>query len=1722
MPNNRARLMRLVWLLALLIVIMIISTIHSYAEDSVNEARETLGITIETVTGNNADNYYHFDDRYNGREASNNGFWSELQMPLFSAKNAYNNSNSTVEELKSANSMLSEAISKLIPSTCINPTSLYESYQIEIAESRSKSDYSTNSWSNYLDALDEAKNWIEAGLFDENGVLLPIEDQHYLDEVESALKNASSSLDYKASMERQADSKLALTGIRLYANTLFDVSKLGRNNYTSESWESFITARNDAIAFLDKAATYNGMGIKEVENNERAFASFRKACYSLMPVSETISVSVCTTDNYDIRNDKDTIKTVTDVIDVNSGTTVSDILGESGFITTDNYDSSLLVYLNGILLTVDANAMANKPLSAKDNYKDYIVQDGDVITASYTRIPTYLTPSGVGREPYLLNDVSRYMRYSTLSVDNKEKTEGQGFTVNVSNDGCLPINYKGTSTPVSGMTIYVSEPYDSLEEAENANITISTGCITDDEGDAEIKLYVSGWYAINAYDMREADSFTDHGGLINGNSILVYIGETDDLSRIKEELTEELENASSLYPAEYYSSEDWTTVSGLRDTALAEIAEAGSSREALTAQREALSQIIDIQENATSSNTEGLYWFRLKLGRLPDDLDIIDETYQSAISDLTLDYSKLNSWQLEQLSDSEIEWYEQIVEYAEKGLKEAVIYSVDFRTRFDTSVDTEAQNAILDMTEWLGNYEGLDDPDNIDGSQVGIPQYGRFYTINSLGGFRSTLLEDSINEATAATSKLVVVVDPSVTAYFAIRDGRLPSDRAWTIEDTLSFSGTPLVANGRVTVKINDEEYYIKNVEYTPEASLSYYDSWIRLCLNQNRLIFPNAYLSFSYTNGYEIKEDVSVTVTWAKVGAVSTETILQDLTNAFNGYVRGDYTDDDYSRLTAEFERGVNAVKTAVDQNAAEEAKLAALDAMAAIEKKPGGLLGSVTVTISNNTCSTGAFYDETGPFVSETIELTDTDSMMTVILKALDMNDFSWNGGTKDYGISYLASVSRGTDTLGEFDGGSDSGWMGTLNNWFTNLGFDQFSLENGGLKNGDRIDVMYTCALGTDIGAGMQGITNTVMGSITMTNGTLSPSFDGSITDYIFVLNDGAVTSTINFEPVYRSFQSRGYKDKYEPDAINYIASGDTIALSPGDTLYIGSGDPSWPSMSGNDHLGFDASVYKIKVVSISSVDDVIEMVRKLSSVKYSNYEKVRGSVENARTAYDALSDEAKAEVDDVLLDKLIAAEQLIAEYTALDEFKEALAEVDATSVADETAVALVETYEGMTDNQIRNLTTAEKNKVDSLRYAVSYEWSEDHSTCTASAVDRFDPSDVYSETVEASVTVIREATCTREGRNKYTAVFEDSRFKTQTVKVTMPLLGHKYGEPSYTWAEDNSGATAAFTCASCGDQQVVEASVTTAVTDSTCTEAGETVYTASVDFGGRVYTDTKTVVIEAKGHVWDEGKVTSEATVDAEGVMTYTCTVCGATREESIPKVEPVEPPVDPAKQMGEDGTAFGKGASLAATEKALASMKSDADPKGTVYRKLKLKQAKAAKTSIKVKWTKVSGAAKYAVYAAKCGKSNKFKKVTTTKNGAYTVKKINKKALKKGTYYKFIVVALDKKGNVVSTSKIVHIATTGGKAGNHKAVTTKAKNNKVSLKVKKTFKLGAKVTAASAKLKVKSHRKLKYESSNTKIATVSSKGLIKAKKKGTCYVYVYAQNGMAKKIKVIVG
>ena len=226
-----------------------------------------------------------------------------------------------------------------------------------------------------------------------------------------------------------------------------------------------------------------------------------------------------------------------------------------------------------------------------------------------------------------------------------------------------------------------------------------------------------------------------------------------------------------------------------------------------------------------------------------------------------------------------------------------------------------------------------------------------------------------------------------------------------------------------------------------------------------------------------------------------------------------------------------------------------------------------------------------------------------------------------------------------------------------------------------------------------------------------------------------------------------------------------------------------------------------------------------------------------------------------------------------------------------------------------------------------------------------------------------------------------------------------------------------------------------------------------------------------------------------------------------------------PVVGPVEEKGEDGTPYGKGASAEAAEAAITDLPNDNDPKGASFAPLMLRSTKQTNTSIKLTWKKVSGAKTYVIYGNKCGKTNKPKRLGKSKGSTKTIKTVAGKRLKKGTYYKFIVVALDSSGHVVSTSKIVHAVTKGGKNGNPTKVTVskKVKKNKLTLKKGKTFKLAGK----AAGKKVKKHVAVRYESSNPKIATVNKNGQIKGLKKGKCKIYVFAHNGVCTTIKLTI-
>ena len=160
---------------------------------------------------------------------------------------------------------------------------------------------------------------------------------------------------------------------------------------------------------------------------------------------------------------------------------------------------------------------------------------------------------------------------------------------------------------------------------------------------------------------------------------------------------------------------------------------------------------------------------------------------------------------------------------------------------------------------------------------------------------------------------------------------------------------------------------------------------------------------------------------------------------------------------------------------------------------------------------------------------------------------------------------------------------------------------------------------------------------------------------------------------------------------------------------------------------------------------------------------------------------------------------------------------------------------------------------------------------------------------------------------------------------------------------------------------------------------------------------------------------------------------------------------------------------------------------------------------------------MEGADGYLVYGAKRNKKYTLLKELEASQSSYKDSK-----LKQNTYYKYIVVAYtgtDAYKEVLSVSTTVIAATRGGKYRNPTSVKL---NRTATLKLKvdkKQLLSGSVVSKMSAGKSLKTYRKLRFESSNPEVATVSAKGKIKTKKPGTCYIYVYSQNGKFKRLKI---
>ncbi|MBO4396212.1 MAG: Ig-like domain-containing protein [Eubacterium sp.] len=218
--------------------------------------------------------------------------------------------------------------------------------------------------------------------------------------------------------------------------------------------------------------------------------------------------------------------------------------------------------------------------------------------------------------------------------------------------------------------------------------------------------------------------------------------------------------------------------------------------------------------------------------------------------------------------------------------------------------------------------------------------------------------------------------------------------------------------------------------------------------------------------------------------------------------------------------------------------------------------------------------------------------------------------------------------------------------------------------------------------------------------------------------------------------------------------------------------------------------------------------------------------------------------------------------------------------------------------------------------------------------------------------------------------------------------------------------------------------------------------------------------------------------------------------------------------------------------LLLTNSTICSYSKQTDPDGASFGKLMARTTARSKTKLTISWKTQKNADGHVVYKARDDDSHSFSVLKSVGNSTGSFQHTG---LKQGKGYKYIVLAYKNVSGArmtIAVSVIVHEITKGSKKYTtvdklklyEKCSSGKKKleSSSFSMKSSKTMKLTAKEIPAESGLTIRRERDVRYESMNPEVARVSaSGGKITAVSSGKAVIYVYAQNGVYKKLTITV-
>ena len=1270
--------------------------------------------------------YYTSGDRYNGKAADtilndknvgwDGSFWKEYQKALAGAKKALDNADSQ-EKLDAAAAALQAAIAKLIPTDRVNATALYETVTGDWVwngkDISNRKIYGGNALSKEVTAenttaasLAAYRRDIAAGeallktLYDENGV--PTDSNKAAAQAEvDRLAQAPKRLVFAETYEELMAYYEAHKAEAFTLLTQYDPAKLKEGDYTPESWKAYTAAY--AALKADMAYTPGAAGSYEDylmlrgfygygERNEAGEYTYFEAHIDALKTARrqltsrvAVTVSFTYINNFSalypsIRESGTELYANSALTLPGGSTTLTGAVKAAGIRwdrrelnelpnssqNTCDTDPYLAVFVNGESYGFTSLGTLERGLDTTQ------LHQGDQVRLVRVATPMsrHEASSGYDSTQIFTGFASNASEYQSsiaqihMTAPARAKV---GDKVSVSATvTCADINSLGQSRSPAGITLFISAP----SETETLGQPIyKTAAVTGEDGSLQYVFTQPGWYTVAMFNVTpDKLTFTsvynevtlgEYYSLYGGDYAMVYVAEADDpAALLKQYRAEKAAEAKAYFDGFHdydFTAEGYAAFKAQYDALTAHLDEAGDLTLLMGGFDADFARLKELGK-AAIDHASVIAGLRKNLNYLPGDLnDLNADDHKRLVQDIQTTYAALNGYQRKLLSANELKRLDEV----------AKINADELKTVAKVTVKVTVEGTPLPSWSGTGGNAYMGWPcitwrvrPNLDGKVI----------VSNLGSEKQTTQGAELM-AKAGDHIFIRRYMPNHTdeKYWLV--GSLDGGKTWELARHQTLGDYP--------------DYYL--LEYVVPADAADGSTMdIKL-----KTISKQAY------------EEQSVdTLLAVRQAALSR---LQTLYNMLGSQAKDAY------------DEGVKNINAAGSAAAIERLYQAAVVAM----QEAANNYGKVRVIVENTTFTSdmwkGAKYWEGRPVDEVEVTLTAESTMMSCIVAALKECGCTQEGADS----GYIASITADGRTLSQFDGGDQSGWMGTLNDWFTNYGFKEFTVSNGKLADDDVIRVMYTReGLGADLG-GTWDNSDTTIKALDIRGGKLTSAFtpgeSGGLYEYTLII-DGAsadlrITPTAsNKNFLTKIFLNEKVTDKTEGSS--FYKRTQSIPVKAGDTVYVGCGARAWPTMNnqaGNTQES-DGTWYVLRVVNASDGADyareLISQLPEAASVTYAGYQKAAQAAAAARSALDALSPAEQAKVDASKLKELEAA---VAGFRAIDDAKaklDALPEADKLTPAQrEAARAAKKAYDALTPAQKEYFTGVQVEKITATAAALA---------------------------------------------------------------------------------------------------------------------------------------------------------------------------------------------------------------------------------------------------------------------------------------------------------------------------------------------------------------------------------------------------------------------------------